>query len=38
VELIGVGPVKFAQEASGLMLTLPEKSPNEYAYAFIIRT
>jgi alpha-L-fucosidase len=38
VELIGGGPVKFAQDATGLMLTLPDKAPNEYAYAFIIRT
>lgn len=38
VELIGVGPVKFVQEAAGLTLSLPEKAPNEYAYAFIINT
>jgi alpha-L-fucosidase len=38
VELIGVGPVKFAQNTDGLTLTLPGKAPNEYAYAFIIRT
>ena len=38
VELIGGGPVKFAQDATGLTLTLPDKAPNEYAYAFIIRT
>jgi alpha-L-fucosidase len=38
VELIGGGPVKFAQDAAGLTLTLPDKAPNEYAYAFIIRT
>lgn len=38
VELIGAGPVKFGQDASGLKLLLPEKAPNEYAYAFIIRT
>ena len=38
VELIGGRPVTFAQEPSGLTLTLPEKAPNEYAYAFIIRT
>jgi hypothetical protein len=30
--------VKFAQDAAGLTLTLPDKAPNEYAYAFIIRT
>jgi alpha-L-fucosidase len=38
VELIGSGPVTFAQGPSGLTLTLPEKAPNEFAYAFIIRT
>jgi len=38
VELIGVGPVKFVQNTAGLTLTLPGKAPNEYAYAFIIRT
>jgi len=38
VELIGAGPVTFAQDPSGLTLTLPEKAPNPYAYGFIIRT
>jgi alpha-L-fucosidase len=38
VELIGAGAVTFAQDASGLTLNLPEKAPNEYAYAFVIRT
>jgi alpha-L-fucosidase len=38
VELIGGGPIKFTQEPSGLTLNLPDKAPNEYAYAFIIRT
>ena len=38
VELIGAGPIKFAQDAAGLTLTLPDKAPNEYAYAFVIRT
>jgi alpha-L-fucosidase len=38
VELIGAGPVKFAQDADGLKLTLPETPPNEYAYGFVIRT
>jgi alpha-L-fucosidase len=38
VELIGAGPVKFAQDAAGLTLNLPDKAPNPYAYAFIIRT
>ncbi|MDP9051783.1 MAG: alpha-L-fucosidase [Acidobacteriota bacterium] len=38
VELIGGGPIKFTQEPSGLTLNLPDQAPNEYAYAFIIRT
>ncbi len=38
VELIGVGTVPFTQDASGLTLTLPDKAPNPYAYAFILRT
>jgi alpha-L-fucosidase len=38
VELIGAGPVTFAQGPEGLTLTLPEKAPNPYAYAFIVRT
>jgi hypothetical protein len=38
VELIGAGPVNFSHDPSGLTLTLPEKAPNPYAYAFIVRT
>jgi len=38
VELIGAGPLTFEQNSSGLILRLPEKAPNEYAYAFVIRT
>jgi alpha-L-fucosidase len=38
VELIGVGSIKFAQDATGLTLTLPDSAPNPYAYAFILRT
>jgi hypothetical protein len=38
VELIGSGPIAFAQEPSGLTLNLPAKAPNEYAYAFLVRT
>ncbi|MGD0796780.1 MAG: alpha-L-fucosidase [Acidobacteriaceae bacterium] len=38
VELIGVGPVNFSHDPSGLVLTLPDKAPNPYAYGFIIRT
>ena len=38
VELIGAGPVKFSQDSTGLKLNLPEKAPNQYAYAFVIRT
>jgi alpha-L-fucosidase len=38
VDLIGAGPLTFAQDASGLTLNLPANAPNEYAYAFILRT
>ena len=38
VELIGAGPVPFTQDATGLTLNLPDKAPNPYAYAFILRT
>jgi alpha-L-fucosidase len=38
VDLIGAGPVPFTQDATGLTLTLPDKAPNPYAYAFILRT
>ena len=38
VEMLGGGAVTFAQDSSGLTLTLPEKAPNPYAYAFAIRT
>ena len=38
VELIGAGPLTFTQDATGLTLNLPDKAPNPYAYAFILRT
>ena len=38
VDLIGGGQITFAQDESGLTLNLPEKAPNPYAYAFILRT
>jgi alpha-L-fucosidase len=38
VDLIGVGSVPFTQDATGLTLNLPDKAPNPYAYAFILRT
>ena len=38
IELIGAGPVPFTQDATGLTLNLPDKAPNPYAYAFILRT
>jgi len=38
VDLIGAGPVPFTQDDTGLILTLPDKAPNPYAYAFILRT
>jgi hypothetical protein len=33
VELLGAGPVTFARDASGLVVNMPEKKPNDYAYA-----
>jgi alpha-L-fucosidase len=34
VELLGAGgPLTFTRDTSGLVLNLPEKKPNEYAYA-----
>jgi alpha-L-fucosidase len=38
VDLIGAGSLTFAQDATGLTLNLPDKAPNPYAYAFILRT
>ena len=38
VELLGVpGPLAFQRSAQGLSVTLPEKKPNEYAWALRIR-
>jgi len=38
VEMLGVsGPLQFTREATGLVVTLPEKKPNEYAWALKIR-
>jgi len=37
VELLGAGgPLTFTRDASGLVVNLPEKKPNEYAYALKI--
>jgi alpha-L-fucosidase len=37
IELLGVNdPLKFAQDANGLIISLPTEKPNEYAYAFKI--
>ena len=36
VELLGAGPLTFNRDASGLVVNLPEKKPNEYAYALKI--
>jgi alpha-L-fucosidase len=37
VELFGTGePLTFTRDASGLVVNLPEKKPNEYAYALKI--
>jgi alpha-L-fucosidase len=33
VELLGAGPVTFSRDASGLMVNMPDKKPNDYAYA-----
>jgi len=38
VTLIGGGQLTFVQNTEGLTVNLPEKAPNEYAYAFVIRT
>jgi hypothetical protein len=38
VEMLGaVGALGFSREAAGLVVTLPEKKPNEYAWALKIR-
>jgi alpha-L-fucosidase len=36
VELLGSGPLTFSRETSGLVVNLPEKKPNDYAYALRI--
>ncbi|MCU1321588.1 MAG: glycoside hydrolase family 29 (alpha-L-fucosidase) [Acidobacteriaceae bacterium] len=38
VDLLGAGQLTFTQDASGLKINLPSKPPNEYAYAFVLRT
>ena len=38
VDLITGGQLTFTQDATGLTLNLPATPPNEYAYAFTIRT
>jgi alpha-L-fucosidase len=38
VDLIGAGQLTFVQDATGLTINLPDKAPNPYAYAFILRT
>jgi alpha-L-fucosidase len=38
VDLITGGQLTFAQDAAGLTINLPDKAPNEYAYAFSIRS
>jgi alpha-L-fucosidase len=38
VDLIGGGQLTFTQDSTGLTINLPEKAPNPYAYAFILRT
>ena len=36
VELLGAGTLTFTRDASGLVVNLPEKKPNDYAYALKI--
>jgi alpha-L-fucosidase len=36
VELLGAGNVPFTRDASGLVVTLPQQKPNDYAYALKI--
>jgi hypothetical protein len=36
VELLGVGNVAFTRDASGLVVTMPQQKPNDYAYALKI--
>jgi len=36
VELLGTGTLTFTRDASGLVVTLPEKKPNDYAYTLKI--
>jgi alpha-L-fucosidase len=36
VELLGAGNVAFTRDASGLVVTLPQQKPNDYAYALKI--
>jgi hypothetical protein len=37
VELLGVGKVPFSQDAAGLTIQLPDKSPSDYAVTFKIK-
>ena len=34
--MLGAGPVKFNREAEGLVITLPDQKPNDYAYTLKI--
>jgi len=37
VELLGnAGPLAFSRDATGLVVTLPQAKPNDYAYALKI--
>ena len=36
VNLLGAGSLKFTHDASGLVVNLPDKKPNDYAYALKI--
>ena len=33
VKLLGAGSLKFKRDATGLVVNLPEKGPNDYAFA-----
>ena len=36
VELLGAGELKFTRDASGLVVSMPDKKPNDFAYALKI--
>jgi alpha-L-fucosidase len=36
IELLGAGPLKYTRDAAGLVVELPERKPNDFAYALKI--